>query len=200
MPSSVMNPEGVPVRCPVCGKDIRVDPSTPTGDAPCPNCGNLLWTGLVSSAGKLTFDLARFAEKFDFIIRKATIADLQAMAKQAAIQEMVAALVKAGALRAEAQEAIAAALVKREELGSTGVGNAIAVPHAKYEGVDRVIGSVGWSSQGIDWDSIDKQPVRLVILVVFPPEHGGAYLKALEYISLELRHIPRPLIEPPTAA
>src|SRR5260221_3973175 len=139
------------------------------------------------------FDPARSAEKFDFIVREATIPELAAATKEDALREMVAALIKAGAVRADAQDAVVAALLKREQLGSTGIGNGVAVPHAKHEAADRVVGNVGWSSRGLDFAAIDRQPVHLVILVLFPPDHGGAYLRALEEISRELRNLPRPL-------
>jgi PTS system nitrogen regulatory IIA component len=139
------------------------------------------------------FDPARFAEKFDFVVRDATIPELAATTKEDALREMVAALINAGEIRADAQDAVVAALVKREQTGSTGIGNGVAVPHAKHEAVDRVVGTVAWSTRGLDFAAIDRQPVHLIILVVFPPDHGGAYLRALEEISRELRSIPRPL-------
>ena len=121
------------------------------------------------------------------------IPELAATTREDALREMVAALIKAGAIRADAQEAVVAALVKREQTGSTGIGNGVAVPHAKHDAVDRVVGNVGWSTRGLDFAAIDGHPVHLVILVVFPPDHGGAYLRALEEISRELRSLPRPL-------
>ena len=139
------------------------------------------------------FDPVRFAEKFDFIIREATVPELAATTKDDALREIVAALVKAGTVRADAQEGLVAALLKREQLGTTGIGNGVAVPHAKHEAVNRVVGNVDWSSRGIDFAAIDRQPVHLMILVVFPPNHAGAYLRALEEISRELRTLPRPL-------
>jgi nitrogen PTS system EIIA component len=144
------------------------------------------------------FDPARFAAKLDFVVREATVPELAATTKEDALREMVAALIKAGAIRADAHDAVVAALVKREQVGSTGIGNGVAVPHAKQEAVDRVVGNVGWSSRGLDFASIDRQPVHLIILVVFPPDHGGAYLRALEEISRELRSLPRPLRKPQT--
>jgi nitrogen PTS system EIIA component len=142
------------------------------------------------------FDPVRFAEKFDFVVREATIPELAATTKEDALREMVAALVKAGAIRADAQEGVVAALVKREQLGTTGIGNGVAVPHAKHEAASRVVGNVAWSSRGIDFAAIDRQPVHLVILSVFPPDHASAYLRALEAISRELRSLPRPLRQP----
>jgi mannitol/fructose-specific phosphotransferase system IIA component (Ntr-type) len=139
------------------------------------------------------FDPSRLADKFSFIVRKAIISELSATTRDAAIRELVDSLVKTGAIRADTQEAVLAALLNREGLGSTGIGNGVAVPHAKSEAVDRVVGTLGWSKTGLDFAAIDRQPVYLVILVVFPPDHAGAYLRALEEISRELRNLPRPL-------
>ncbi|HKD35510.1 MAG TPA: PTS sugar transporter subunit IIA [Pirellulales bacterium] len=139
------------------------------------------------------FDRGRFADKFNFIVREAVVPQLSATNRDEAIRELVTSLVKTGAVRPDAQDAILAALLKREGLGSTGIGNGVAVPHAKCEAVDRVIGTMGWSKAGIDFGAIDQKAVYLVILVVFPPDHAGAYLRALEEISRELRDLPRPL-------
>lgn len=141
----------------------------------------------------LQFDPSRFADKFTFLVREAIVPEFTATTRDGVIHELVASLVKAGAIRADAQEAVVAALSQRENLGSTGIGNGVAVPHAKSEAVDRVVGTLGWSKTGIDFGAIDRQPVYLVILVVFPPDHAGAYLRALEEISRELRNVPRPL-------
>ncbi len=144
----------------------------------------------------LQFDPSQFADKFSFLVREAIVPELAATTRDAAIRELVASLVKTGAIRTDAQESVLAALLKREDLGSTGIGNGVAVPHAKSEAVDRVVGTLGWSKTGIDFGAIDRQPVYLVILVVFPPDHAGAYLRALEEISRELRNVPRPLGPP----
>jgi PTS system fructose-specific IIA component/PTS system nitrogen regulatory IIA component len=139
------------------------------------------------------FDPSRFADKFSFLVRDAIIPELAATTRDAAVRELVASLVKTGGIRTDTHEAVLAGLLKRENLGSTGIGNRVAVPHAKSDAVDRVVGTLGWSKSGIDFGAIDRQPVYLVIVVVFPPDHAGAYLRALEEISRELRNLPRPL-------
>ena len=145
---------------------------------------------------KLDFDLARFAEGFDFIVREAIVPDLQATTKPEAIREMVAALVKAGTIPAASQEGIIAAILKREQHGSTAVGNGVAIPHAKHEAVSHVVRNVGWSRQGIDFDSLDGQKVHLLFLLVSPLDGAGDHLRALENISQQLRDLPRPLVTP----
>ncbi len=77
--------------------------------------------------------------------------------------------------------------MKREELGSTGIGRGIAVPHTKHAGVDRLVGTVGVSSDGIEFDSLDGQKAQLFFLLVSPPDRPGDHLRALENISRQLR-------------
>ncbi len=103
---------------------------------------------------------------------------------------------KAGAIPAASQEGIVAAILKREQLGSTAVGNGVAIPHAKHEAVSHVVGNTGWSRQGIDFDSLDGQKVHLLVLLVSPLDRAGDHLRALENIALRLRDLPRPLVTP----
>lgn len=74
-------------------------------------------------------------------------------------------------------------LWEREKLGSTGIGEGVAVPHCKMPGLGDVIVSVGLLAEGIDFGSVDQQPVRLVFLVVSPEEKPTAHLQCLAAIS-----------------
>ncbi len=126
----------------------------------------------------------RFA---DFICGDAIIAQLAAMDKEGAIREMVEALGKAGKVDIGESEGIVKAILKREELGSTGIGRGIAVPHTKHPSVDRLVGTVAVSSQGVDFASLDGEVVHLFFLLVSPPDRPGDHLRALENISRQLR-------------
>lgn len=123
----------------------------------------------------------------DFIKTGAIRADLAAATKPAAIEELVQSLVAAGEIEASQQEDIIAAIMKREELGSTGIGRGVAVPHTKHPSVQKLVGTVGVSEAGIDFDSLDGEPVQLFFLLVSPPERPGDHLRALENISRQLR-------------
>ena len=79
------------------------------------------------------------------------------------------------------------AIMKREELGSTGIGRGIAVPHTKHPSVERLIGTVGVSVSGVEFDSLDGEKVQLFFLLVSPPDRPGDHLRALENISRQLR-------------
>ena len=126
----------------------------------------------------------RFA---DFICRDAILAKLNALDKEGAIREMVQALCKAGKVDKEEYESIVKAILKREELGSTGIGRGVAVPHTKHPSVDRLVGSVAVSAQGVDFASLDGEVVHLFFLLISPPDRPGDHLRALENISRQLR-------------
>ncbi len=123
----------------------------------------------------------------DFVAPKAIQAVLISTTKETVIGELVDALVASGNVKANDREDIIRAIMKREELGSTGIGRGIAVPHTKHAGVDRLVGTVGVSSEGIEFDSLDGQKAQLFFLLVSPPDRPGDHLRALENISRQLR-------------
>lgn len=123
----------------------------------------------------------------DFIQTGAIQADLQATTKEGVIQELVQSLLDAGQIDAEQREDIVAAIMKREELGSTGIGRGVAVPHTKHPSVQKLVGTVGVSESGVDFDSLDGERVQLFFLLISPPERPGDHLRALENISRQLR-------------
>jgi PTS system nitrogen regulatory IIA component len=123
----------------------------------------------------------------DFVISEAILSDLQATNKEQAIREIVGSLMACGQLKQEEGESIISAIMKREDLGSTGIGNGVAVPHTKHPSVDRMIGTVAVSKDGLDFASIDREPVDIIFLLVSPPDRPGDHLRALENISRHLR-------------
>ncbi len=123
----------------------------------------------------------------DFIAPKAIQAVLSSTSKETVVGELVDALVDSGNVKAADREDIIRAIMKREELGSTGIGRGIAVPHTKHAGVDRLVGTVGVSPEGIEFDSLDGQKAQLFFLLVSPPDRPGDHLRALENISRQLR-------------
>lgn len=79
------------------------------------------------------------------------------------------------------------ALLEREKLGSTGIGDGVAIPHGKMNGLDNIILLFGKSGQGVDFDAIDRKPVCMVFLLVAPADSAGLHLKALARLSRMLR-------------
>ncbi|MEZ6069174.1 MAG: PTS sugar transporter subunit IIA [Pirellulales bacterium] len=123
----------------------------------------------------------------DFVCRESVNANLQAVEKEGVIREMAQSLVDAGQIAADEYESIVKAIMKREELGSTGIGRGVAVPHTKHPSVDRLVGTVGVSSEGLDFNSLDGEKVLLFFLLISPPDRPGDHLRALENVSRQLR-------------
>ena len=123
----------------------------------------------------------------DFMCEKSIQVDLQAADKPSVIQELVAALVESGQVKEDDQSGIIEAIMKREELGSTGIGRGVAVPHTKHPSVDNLIGTVGVSPEGVEFESLDGESVQLFFLLISPPDRPGDHLRALENISRQLR-------------
>ncbi len=124
----------------------------------------------------------------DFVSREAIRADLKADNKEGVIREMTQALLDAGKIAAGESESIVRAIMKREELGSTGIGRGVAVPHTKHPSVNQLLGTVAVSQPGVDFDSLDGEKVQLFFLLISPPDRPGDHLRALENISRQLRN------------
>jgi PTS system fructose-specific IIA component/PTS system nitrogen regulatory IIA component len=126
--------------------------------------------------------------KFSDFINVASIkADLGSDEKPNVIRELVESLAQSGAIAADQVEGIVAAIMKREDLGSTGIGRGVAVPHTKHASVEKLVGTVGISVEGVDFNSLDGDKVHLLFLLVSPPDRPGDHLRALENISRQLR-------------
>jgi mannitol/fructose-specific phosphotransferase system IIA component (Ntr-type) len=123
----------------------------------------------------------------DFVCFEAMIPELQAKDRDGVIEELVAALDKAGRLGRGNREKITRAVIKRENEASTGMGKGIAVPHVKYKAVKEVVATLGQSSKGIDFAALDKQPVYSVILLVSPADEPDKHLQAMEKIFRHLQ-------------
>lgn len=123
----------------------------------------------------------------DFVSVQSICAELTSTDKVSVISELVDALVKAGDINESDRDDIVKAIMKREDLGSTGIGRGIAVPHTKHPSVSKLVGTVGVSSSGVDFESLDGEKVQLFFLLVSPPDRPGDHLRALENISRQLR-------------
>jgi len=122
----------------------------------------------------------------DFVVPEAIRAELAADDKEGAIRELVQALMDAGTIEEEVFETIVEAILRREELGSTGIGRGVAVPHTKHPSVSRLMGTVAVSTKGVDFNSLDREKVHLFFLLVSPPDRPSDNLRALENISRQL--------------
>lgn len=123
----------------------------------------------------------------EFVVQDAIIPDLKASSKEEAIREMVGGLRRAGKVQTDHDPQIVAAILKREELGSTGIGRGVAVPHTKHASVDSLICTVAISRSGLDFASLDGEDVYILFLLVSPPDRPGDHLRGLETITRHLK-------------
>ena len=123
----------------------------------------------------------------DFVVRDAIVPELTGTTKEGVIRELVESLRNAGHFKGQDPEDIVRAILKREQIASTGIGRGVAIPHAKHNSADRLIGTVALSSQGVKFDSLDGEPVHIFVLLISPQDRPGDHLRALENISRSLR-------------
>ncbi len=112
--------------------------------------------------------------------------DLKSKDKNGILEEMVDLLFKAGKIKDK--EEILNDVKKREELMTTGIGHGVAIPHAKSKGVDTLVSAFGRSKNGIDFKSLDGEPVYLFFMLLSPENITGPHIKALAKISRLLKH------------
>ncbi len=111
--------------------------------------------------------------------------NLSAKNKDEALQELVNTIIKGG-LKLDSA-AVVEVLKQRENLGSTGIGDGIAIPHGKVPNLEKLVVAFGRSKEGIAFDSIDGKPVHLFFLLLAPENSAGQHLKALAKISKMLK-------------
>jgi PTS system nitrogen regulatory IIA component len=114
----------------------------------------------------------------------AVVAKLRVTSKKQALQELAK---RAAELTGQPERAIFEVLIERERLGTTGVGNGIAIPHGKLADLDRLYGLFARIETPIDFDAIDEQPVDLICVLLAPETAGADHLKALARVSRLLR-------------
>jgi PTS system nitrogen regulatory IIA component len=123
----------------------------------------------------------------DFLSKKAIVTDIKSTKKEDVIKELVDALVNSADIEKRHRNKLIEALMAREALGSTAIGQGIAIPHAKSDCVDKLIAAFGLSKKGVDFDSLDGEPAYIFFLLVAPQDSAGPHLKALARISRLLK-------------
>ncbi len=124
----------------------------------------------------------------DFVVPDAIIPRLKASTKEAAVREIIESLQAAGSIPAKEVNSVVQAIMRREELGSTGIGHGVALPHTRHSAVKRPVGTVAISEEGVEFDAIDGEPVYIIFLVVSPVDRPGDHLRALDRASRQLRN------------
>jgi fructose-specific phosphotransferase system IIA component len=119
----------------------------------------------------------------DILSKEQIITDLQADDRWQAIDELIKNLVSTGKIKAEHHDAIAAVVKKRESSMSTGIGFGIGIPHASTDLIGEVVGALGRSKKGVNFDALDNQPVNLVMLFLVPQGQFQKHLHTLANIA-----------------
>jgi PTS system nitrogen regulatory IIA component len=121
----------------------------------------------------------------DVLKESCVIADLKGGTKKDVLTELIATLKESGFIPSVG-EAVNVVL-ERERLGSTGIGEGVAIPHGKMKGIDRVLCAFGRSKKGIDFDAVDEKPVHIFFLLLAPEDSAGLHIQMLSRISRILR-------------
>lgn len=122
----------------------------------------------------------------DIVCFSAIVPELSASDRNGAIRELVNALHEKGHLGRCEPDKLTRAIIQRENEASTGMGKGVALPHIKAEGIDEPVAAIGRCSQGLDFRSLDKQPVYSVILLVSPKQNPDKHLQAMEILFRNL--------------
>ncbi len=124
-----------------------------------------------------------------FIVREAIVLNLTATTRDSAITEMIQSLKNAGQFTDADVADITAAVLRREQLGSTGIGQGVAIPHSRHRDVPNLVGTVAISTQGLAFDSIDGEPVHVLFLLISPDQQPGPHLRALDAVVQKTKDV-----------
>ena len=122
----------------------------------------------------------------DILAKESVIPELKGKTKKQVLEELIDALLQHKPHLD--RDRLMAVLLERERLGSTGIGDGIAIPHGKMRDLDQLVLSFGRSSQGVDFESMDGKPVHLFFLLVAPENCAGIHLRALAKIARLLKN------------
>ena len=117
----------------------------------------------------------------DILKKDCIIPELKAEDKEGALKEVSYFLELNGIIQEHSH--LLQALLEREQLGSTGIGDNMAIPHAKFAGIEQITTVFARSRKGVDFQSLDRKPVYFIFLLLAPPSATGLHLKALAKIA-----------------
>lgn len=123
----------------------------------------------------------------DFLCKKAVTASLKGTKKEEIIKELVDLLIASEEVEKKDRAKVVELLMARESLGSTAIGQGVGIPHAKCDCAKKLVASFGLSQKGVDFDSLDGEPVYIFFLLIAPSDSAGPHLKALARISRLLK-------------
>jgi PTS system nitrogen regulatory IIA component len=121
----------------------------------------------------------------EVLYKEAILVDLKANDKKGVLEELSMPVSQIAGIN---QQELVRVLMEREQLGSTGIGGGIGIPHGKLKNLDNLVLGFGLSRKGIDFDSMDKRPTHIFFLLVTPENSTGLHLKVLARISRLLKN------------
>jgi len=116
------------------------------------------------------------------VVKDAVVLKLKSAKRDDSIGELLDSLVSAGSVTASRRDEFVKAVIKREKRGSTGIGHGVAVPHVKSLDATQVAVAIGLSDRGVEFNSLDRQPVHAIFLLVSPEERPEDHIAAMETI------------------
>ena len=122
----------------------------------------------------------------EIVVEKAIVPNLAATKRDDAVKELLDALVASGKVSADMRDVYAKSIIARENKGSTGLNHGVAIPHTKSTAVKTPMAAIGESKSGVDFNSLDKQPVYSIFLLVSPEEKPELHLDAIQAIFSHL--------------
>ena len=176
MTASTSTDDGFPIQCEICGTSSVVNVSRPPGDSVCPACGSFLWVKA----------LVEVTRQYEFV-PDLTVPQLHSTNRDDAISELSLAIAQNQGWTSIEKDAFVSALLKREELGSTGIGRGFAVPHAALDWVECCFTAMALAPNGIAFNALDDAPVHTIIMIASPQTRRGDYLRLLERVSRSIR-------------
>ncbi|MDR2019021.1 MAG: PTS sugar transporter subunit IIA [Syntrophobacterales bacterium] len=121
----------------------------------------------------------------DVLLQQCVLSDLKGTTRKEVIFELVNTLKEANLVQ-DAEKTVSVVL-EREKLGSTGIGDGVAIPHGKLKGIKNILCAFGRSKGGVDFDAIDHNPVHIIFLLIAPEDSASLHLQMLSRISKVLR-------------
>ena len=122
----------------------------------------------------------------ELLDESAILVNIKATEKREVIEELAASLTACGKISDSSE--VLQAVLEREKIMSTGIGKGVAIPHGKCKTVDKLVGVLGIKKDGVDFQSLDEQPVYLFFLLISPLNVSVPHIRALAHISRLLRH------------
>jgi mannitol/fructose-specific phosphotransferase system IIA component (Ntr-type) len=123
----------------------------------------------------------------EFIQTDAIIVPLESVEREGVIRELVQSLGRVGAVEPDAVDEVISALITREKTGTTGFGRGVAAPHCKHPRIKTLVGTIGLSDKGIEFNALDHKPVYAVFLLLSPQGQDQMHLRAMEVVFKNLK-------------